>query len=482
MSRVHRINRHFLKCILVVIFITGLFGYGAYGQANLCGPECLYVALLSLKPEASPSRFKEFQKQLPVVEKSGYSMATLHDVALRNGLNANLLRFSSEELVRYVKHNLVIVRIAVDGGHHFVLCEGYDGTNFRMFDSTLQRHLMDRFRLEKKWEGESLVLSIGEPRLDSAWSYRWVFWGLAVLDISISSYFFLACRWRGNAFTIVLLSLCIGCSDKRQFATSTDSDASLTVVGSSSIDLGKIEGSASMVATFRLRNDSSKDVAIDNVRTSCSCAHATISPPLVPPTGVCEVKLHVDPMKTSVLEATATVLGGGKAIPLKVVWQFSDFLRPSIQKFPILYAGAGEAISSTFPLEGDHVKLVTVESMIDPINKDVEIKHNAILDSGVCSLNLNVGQSVQHGVYYGVVDVVLSENAKPMLRIPWSVRVVAPVVVSPKEVVFVGLDESENATAQLLIETDNPAILEGACDAANSESPEHVCQYEKNIW
>ncbi|MCU0720199.1 MAG: cysteine peptidase family C39 domain-containing protein [Pirellula sp.] len=357
----------------------------AYCQANLCGAECLYVALLSLKPDASPSHFKDFQKQMPIVGENGYSMATLQDVAVRSGLNANLFRLSSDELIRYAKHNLVIVRISVEGGYHFVLCDGYEGGSFEMFDSTFQRHLMSRFQLEKKWGGECLVLSIGEPRLDSAWNYRLVLSVVVLFFISIGTCFLLSRRWRGSAFSIVLLTLCVGCSDDRPRTTPAKSGDTLSVVGPSTIDLGQIGNNALMV----------------------------------------------------------------------------NSLRPSIQKFPVLYAAAGESITSSFRIEGEQAKMVTVQSLIDSVNKDVEVEHKAVLDSGDCSLNLHVGQSVQPGLYYGVVDVVSPENSKPLLRIPWSLRVIAPVVVSPKEAIFVTPDDSENATAQLLIETDSPALSEG---------------------
>lgn len=125
---------------------------------DLCGAECLYVAIGALKPSQLPESFSKFSRDLPPSTTQGYSMADLHDFALKFQLHSQLLRLSTEDLRSYTEIGVVILRfMTVDGGH-FVVCDKVDSSGYRIFDQG-RRYVLSAQQLETKWSGESLVLS-----------------------------------------------------------------------------------------------------------------------------------------------------------------------------------------------------------------------------------------------------------------------------------------------------------------------------------
>lgn len=444
--------------LICIVFVSLIAEPRVFGSLKLCGPESLYVALCALKPDQAPSSFADFRRAIPSATEQGYSMATLREIAVEFGLHAELLRLSTDELLEYVQHNLAILRFSQDGGHHFVLCPGAEGQDFQLFDPERRQRMISRKSLESRWTGECLVLSIGPPKLEYRWSSRWlVWWTLGVLSVPAV---FLLLRYREKValLLIVACGICGSCNRSSPIEPRSDAIPTLTVVGPSTVDLGTVKEGQQMSASFLLRNDSDSDIAVDRIQTSCSCAHATASCSIVPPGETCEVQLYVDPVQSSALKASVSITSGNSVARLEANWQFGDKLRPSLSEFPILEVSVGQSIVSSFELKGNAADSAIVESVM--AGSIPGIQHLATLKAGKVRLELEVSDSVNPGLHYGFVGIAANRNSETSLRIPWTLRVRAPLSISPSELFFFAADRPGFFSAQLVIESELESELQ----------------------
>lgn len=467
-----------LQLICLTVLLSEIVAQD-FRNSDLCGPDALYVALCTLKPDQVPKDFTEFRRSLPKASKDGYSMATLQEVALKNGLDANLLRLSIDELVQFLRHNLVILRISRENSHHFVLCDRADNQSFQVFDVMHRRHTLSRHSLQSSWSGECLVLSDGPMRFDSQWGTRALTWGsIGLLLLVLGSCFTIWRRWRVCAGLLVFLVPSGGCSPSNSSTSLENSKLVLTVEGPSVVDLGPIKEGGLTTASFLLKNHSNSSISIDRLRTSCSCARATTSCNTVSPGGSCEVQLQVNPMQSAALNASVSVISGDNLVRLEAKWQYGDSLRPSLSAIPILALPVGQAVETSFALQGNEAATARVQSVI--AQPAPAIEHDATLNAGIVNLRFRASELVAPGLYYGFVGVVPNDKPEAILRIPWTLRVSAPIAVFPSEVFFFPNHSSGLLHTQFIVESEDDSELDRLqVHPVPSECPSFVTKLEK---
>ncbi|MEQ1828747.1 MAG: cysteine peptidase family C39 domain-containing protein [Pirellula sp.] len=122
---------------------------------NLCGSQCLYVALRGLSPETAPQQFEKLTDFLGRPNPQGYSIAELQTAAIQFGLNAECLKLNHESLIEMAKHCRIIVHLKPS---HFVLFKTVDESGVVVFDPSSRTRSLTKKQLDNEWDGNCLVL------------------------------------------------------------------------------------------------------------------------------------------------------------------------------------------------------------------------------------------------------------------------------------------------------------------------------------
>jgi hypothetical protein len=328
--------------------------------------------------------------------------------------------------------------MTVDGGH-FVVCDKVDSSGYRIFDQG-RLYVLSAQQLETKWSGESLVLSDQVIRHEGPNIF---------LNYTLAAAGLLAIVWLAMQVTkrlqnrklrkiLVFSILCVlgvGCgSEGYQVGGSRPHSSGLVVVGDPEVELGLIApGDDITVTTFILKNEGLEPIRIEHIRTSCSCAFAQASDEQVFPGQLCEIKVHIDPSKAMAGEATIAVKSMYNTLKLSVNWKVGGPIHSPSKELPILYVDSGGVAENEIVLSGDGIDSASVVSVSDQKGLFV---HQATISNGKCKLQVNVPETVPEGVYYGYLQLSTRlPNTMPLV-IPWTVRVITPISVSPRKVRF----------------------------------------------
>lgn len=432
--------------ILLLLFsfaLTCLFSQGLNGQVpnrNLCGAECLYVAITALKPGSAPKTFREFCRSQTKPSSQGYSMAELHQIATSYGLISELKRLSPSDLLRYCKQGHVILRVSKGKAYHFLLCERGEENHVQVFDSEFGRRTMSVPALQKIWTGESLIVSTSPIAHVVNRNLLWLTLSGFVTIALVALVLRFKQRWVSAACAGLVCFSQLGCGQNQissvqdQSANHVSRPSGLVVVGDPKVDLGTRQTAEGIQTSFQLKNTGTKPVSIVEIRTSCSCAQAIASKETVDPHDSCNVTLNVDPSKSDSESASITVVTKSGNIRLSAIWRLERELRPARKEFPIFNVDVGGTHVESIELLGNGAMEATCTSLLEKPRDEIE--HTARIKEGRVFLEVKVGRKLLPGIYRGVVAIKIKESEHNGFNIFWSLRATAPFSISPDKAIF----------------------------------------------
>jgi Protein of unknown function (DUF1573)/Peptidase C39 family len=426
-------------------FFVGASAARTIARDNLCGAECLYIALRALNSHQLPPSFSAFVKTHPPSSKAGYSLAMLFDIAERNGVNAKLLQLSSEQLIAVADRYQVILHLS--GPSHFILCEEAKPIGVKAFDPESRSVFLSSRQLQERWKGNCLVLSNSPIKVPSGyfgfWNQvtGWIAIACCIVLASLSFILWLRRNRYPNLLGFVLLASLLsahtGCVGHvaDDVDTILSSDGKFVVLGDSHRDVGEVQHGDVLEAVFLVKNEALSPLHIDRLKPSCSCALASAIPQVIGPNETGTIKLIVDTKKSLLPEASTLIISNHGSVKVKLTWKYQEglFSIPSI--FPIMDVSAGGDAASATRITGiDLGKEIEVVTMIE--KNGLGIEHSASIDGDVCKVLVHPGDGTNSARYEGYVDVRYKGQEKLLLRIPWIVRVSVPMRVVPKELSF----------------------------------------------
>ena len=457
-------NRIVVRALFLLVITVFASSCHAANATNLCGPECLYVAMRGLSPKNCPASFRAFVKTFPSATKTGYSLADLYDKAKENGLDAELLRTDSEKLVSLAKKYYVILHLTKPG--HFVLCEQATAEGVQIFDPQKKSYFLPVKMLAETWEGNCLVLSnskITQEKI-SFLSSSIVFGFLAAL-LTIVVLGFISRSWIVKWFSnvslksvlaiAVLLTLVTGCNTHSSVVSSKSvavggTTSELSVIGGAVRSLGIIKAGDEIKESFTIMNLSSGDLVIDQVKPSCSCAFAVVTPQRIRSGETCSVQLTVDTKNSIASEASAVIVTNLGKTKVEVSWAVDTPFKSLAKVFPMIEVGVDSTSTSSAELVGnvDFTKLKAVSL----VSKELPgLSHSAKIDGNFCQIEIVTDSMISAGLHRGCVEITEAEGQEVTLRIPWTARVSSPLQVFPSEISF-RKGEDKKYVAQFIVD------------------------------
>jgi len=261
--------------------------------------------------------------------------------------------------------------------------------------------------------------------------------------------------------SIVLASGCERTTPQKTSLVEVGASDDFVILGDEIVDLGIIEPSKTPLAiNFTIANQSTAQALIERVETSCTCARASASPKEIAPgmSGNIEVVIYRDAMGPQ--KATATLFSNLGILTVKVLFN----VRSNIFAEPSRFESLTMRLEST---KVAVVKLIVGDANVRPslrarsrVDSNVAgLIHQASLVDDECRINFTTSNDlIKPGRYFGEVEIHRDEVADPILRVGWSVKVSAPIEVTPSVVVLTEFQEARSA--QLTIVTLDPSSID----------------------
>jgi len=212
------------------------YKYNPRISSSLCGPRSLLIAFGRL---GIPVTFNSIKSRCKITSE-GTSFGELKAVCHKYGLEASTRQITWEELKQHDGVAVLFVR-----GNHFVVADPRETRNsssvesplIRIYDAGKLTKWMRRIELERIWQGESLIIQRSQ------------------------------CSNRINGPCV-------------EWATCWE-------------DFGTASHNDKASCVFQFKNNGSEPLSIKVLKTSCGCAHAVVSPGIVQPGDIGEVKAAV---------------------------------------------------------------------------------------------------------------------------------------------------------------------------------------------
>ena len=459
---------HLLVYSAVIFLLT--LDEKVVAKDNLCGAECLYVAINALSTQDMPNTFSKFVKSLPPASQSGYSLAALFDIAeKKKGVYAKLLKLDQGQLVVVSKTNQVILHLQAPG--HFVLVEEATANGVKVFDPDARAFTMSSRQLDERWRGNCMVLSNKAIVLPSGSIHLWLR-ALIAFAIVGGCLLGVAFLWSRNGkgrfratvlllFTI-LFSTFVGCPTARissEPSLMSRPTKALVIMGSAHRDLGEARLGEILKASFIIKNESASSLHILQLKPSCSCAHAFAVPDVLAVGESGLVMLEVNTEKSNSQEASAIIVSDHGNSRVTVTWKLQGGLTCTPSKFPIVNVCVGRDGECSTKLFGlSETNELEVISLIE--DKGIGIEHFASILGDVCKVSVRPGPNVCFGNYSGCAEIRYKDSDTTLLRIPWIARVSVPLKVVPKDISFrPSQSDDGHYVAQIVVEVEDEENL-----------------------
>ncbi len=339
--------RGFALFVAIVLHTTAAVGASPDPH---CGANCIYVASKALADR--PSAYADVEKSLGSPGPRGYSMGQLADYAKGLGLETLGVKTTLERLQR---RRRPFACIGLIDETHFVLVSDVDQSQVHVFDPP-KSYSVAHDTFNRSWDGECLLLSTmplqAEAELDS-WGNWWI-WPLGAtggLLIVLMGWRWFTDRGTGSKTssaiargTLILCGLSAftggGCDER------LDSGPPRVRLSPASVDLGEVVVSEGLASTRQIEltveNLGWKNLKINRVESSCGCAIAQVSNPVVHPKQAIRIKIDAQLVAGVDRETTVTVWSNDPNRPYaqaKLSWRAVAPLRfepPSIEIGSIL--------------------------------------------------------------------------------------------------------------------------------------------------
>jgi ABC-type bacteriocin/lantibiotic exporter with double-glycine peptidase domain len=164
----------------IVCVMQALAGLSVRADPNpLCGPECLYTALLTLKVD--PGNYADFLDKVGDVDARGTSLGRLAELAAEYGVSTLAVETSLENLRRR-QAGPPFACIAHVDGDHFVLIGAVEDKAVWTINPPGEG-LVAAPAFAQRWNGQALLLSLSplvpEEQLPAPGT-RWLSWAIAI--------------------------------------------------------------------------------------------------------------------------------------------------------------------------------------------------------------------------------------------------------------------------------------------------------------
>jgi hypothetical protein len=230
------------------------------------------------------------------------------------------------------------------------------------------------------------------------------------------------------------------------------------------MDFGVTSRGSVLVHYFRFTNTTTQTLTVGNPRVSCGCVSATVSKNQIAPGETAAVIAYMDTRRIpapNVVKSVTIYVPFTGPVTEEVALRVQTVARDDLQMNP-------DTLAFGTVRKGQPAKVSTKVSFLsDPNWSILELKSNGAFVSADYKLESRIGTTVTYeitatldkncpvGNWTSDLLVKTSNPAVAQLRIPVTVRVTAPLLVSPETVVFENMSLGSSVEQKLTIQSEN---------------------------